>query len=856
MRTDVPLLVKLEAYKPYPYEIENVTLHFDLSPDKTIVKSWMKVRRTGDIEMPMELDGEGLNLRGLLVDSAPVPSAEMDITETKLILLTPPAEFDLYTEVEIAPAANTALSGLYMSGGRFCTQCEAVGFRRITYWPDRPDVMSRFTVRLEADKETYPILLSNGSPGQAGDLSDGRHYAVWDDPHRKPSYLFALCAGDYDIHKDSFSTKSGRHVDLAIHVDKGEAGRALWAMDCLKRSMTWDEEVFGREYDLDVFNIVAVRDFNFGAMENKGLNIFNSAYVLADEATATDADFEAIESIVAHEYFHNWTGNRITCRDWFQLCLKEGLTVFRDQEFSADMRSRPVQRIKDVIRLRARQFAEDAGPLAHSVRPSEYASIENLYTATVYEKGAELIRMLKRVIGAEAFAKGMDIYFDRHDGDAATIEDFYTCFEEASGEDLARFRLWYAQAGTPTVTVTEFWDEDTCEFTASFSQATPATPNQPTKRPVPIPLAAALLDGQGGQLQSLDITLEEDGSTIGLMLTAGTPRPLLSVARGFSAPIRIEREMTQDEQLALAQAETDPFNRWDLLQDLLKTQILGAAYSGAADNPALIDAVASAAIDASRTDPAFGALLLRLPSTGELFLEHTPADPAQLTPARKHLKKLLAAALADFIDTNLSQPAPSPYHPDAAQAGIRALRASLMDLAAHHDGLAERLPGIYKAASSMTEQLSSLSALALTETGGKPALAAFYEQWQQNPLVIDKWFALQARIGSLEGVIALQRHADFDLTNPNRVRALGAHFAVHNLSVFHQADGSGYEFLANLVKTVDPINSAVAARLLTGFEQWRILPAQTQKKAAVVLGQLTESVLSENCRDILARTIG
>jgi len=465
------------------------------------------------------------------------------------------------TEVEIVPSANTALSGLYMSGGRFCSQCEAVGFRRITFYPDRPDVMSAFHVWMAADKAKYPILLSNGTPGETGDLGDGRHFAVWDDPHKKPSYLFALCAGDYDVWRDHFTTMNGDDIALAIHVDKGDAERAAWAMDSLKRSMKWDEEVYGRAYDLGVFNIVAVRDFNFGAMENKGLNVFNSAYVLADEATATDADFEAIESIVAHEYFHNWTGNRITCRDWFQLCLKEGLTVFRDQNFSADMRSRPVQRIKDVIRLRARQFAEDAGPLAHSVRPDHYASIDNLYTATVYEKGSELIGMLRRIIGEELYRKGMDLYFERHDGQAVTIEDFYKCFEDVTGEDFSQFRLWYAQAGTPEVAIEEAWNAATREIEITVKQSTPATPGQPEKQPVPIPLEMALLDGEGNLAEWTTI-LEDEEVTLTLEMPEGmTEAPLLSVNRDFSAPVRVKRDLNRDQRLALIRAETDPFNQ-------------------------------------------------------------------------------------------------------------------------------------------------------------------------------------------------------------------------------------------------------------------------------------------------------
>jgi aminopeptidase N len=487
MRTDTPVAVKLKDYTPYPFEITGVTLDFDLGAQKTVVKAALSISPRG--QGAMRLDGEALHLNSVAVALAGEPARYLDpadftVDARGLTLHTPPPQpFVLETEVEISPEANTALSGLYLSGGRLCTQCEAEGFRRITFYPDRPDVMSSFRVRMVGPKDEFPILLSNGTPGTSGDLPGGRHYAEWIDPHKKPAYLFALCAGDYDVLRDTFTTASGKHVDLGIHVDKGDAPRAAWAMDALKRSMRWDEEAYGREYDLGVFNIVAVRDFNFGAMENKGLNIFNSAYVLADEATATDSDFEAIESIVAHEYFHNWTGNRITCRDWFQLCLKEGLTVFRDQNFSADMRSRPVQRIKDVIKLRARQFAEDAGPLAHSVRPDTYGAIDNLYTATVYEKGAEIIGMLRRMIGNDKYREGMDLYFARHDGQAVTIEDFYACFEAVSGQDLSDFRRWYAQAGTPEVRVTEAWDAATGTLKVELSQSVKPTSRSNTRSP-------------------------------------------------------------------------------------------------------------------------------------------------------------------------------------------------------------------------------------------------------------------------------------------------------------------------------------------------------------------------------------
>ncbi len=860
MRTDSPQTVRLDEYTPYPFEIEHVRLDFTLQPEATRVRSRLKVTRKANMaQTDMVLDGEQLTLKSLYLDGRPLDKTSYQTDETSLTLIAPPDEFTLDIDVEINPKANTALSGLYISGDRFCTQCEAIGFRRITYWPDRPDVMSRFSVSLTADKTAYPVLLSNGSlieSGTAEGPDTNQHYALWDDPHKKPSYLFALCAGDYDIYRDAFTTKSGRHVELAIYVDKGEAPRAAWAMDCLKRAMTWDEDTFGREYDLDVFNIVAVRDFNFGAMENKGLNIFNSAYVLADEATATDADFEAIESIVAHEYFHNWTGNRITCRDWFQLCLKEGLTVFRDQEFSADMRSRSVQRIKDVIRLRARQFPEDAGPLAHPVRPSAYGSIDNLYTATVYEKGAELIRMLKQLIGHEAFAKGMDIYFERHDGDAATIEDFYACFETASGQGLSDFLRWYAQAGTPVVTITEDWNEAVSTLQVTFTQSTPATPNQDTKHPVPIPLGVALLSSQGDDPVTEPLSLNASSMTYKFTSSETSSRPMVSVGRGFSAPVRFERNMTQAEQLQLARAETDPFNRWDLIQGLLKTQILGATYDDAPENPDLIAALAKAAIQAAETDDAYASLLLRLPDVGEIFLDHIPADPVKLTATRNAMKTALADELSDFIRAILARPTPAPFQPSAEQAGIRALRGAAMDLAACDPQLAELLPALFQSASSMTEQLTALGALTRSAKGGENALIAFYNQWQNSPLVIDKWFQVQARSSDISHIYALQAHPDFDLGNPNRVRALAAVFAMGNLAAFHAPDGTGYTFLSELIVDIDPRNPALAARLLTAFEQWTSLEPVAKASAEKTLKNLENVQLSKNTSDILNRVLG
>ena len=863
MRTETPVAVKLKDYAPYPFTLTQVTLDFDLGISKTVVKAVISITPQG--KGPMRLDGEALHLNYIALSlpgeaSRPLDPADFAVDARGLTLLTPPeGPFVLETEVEISPEANTALSGLYLSGGRLCTQCEAEGFRRITYYPDRPDVMSAFRVRMVGPKDEFPILLSNGTPGASGDLPGGRHYAEWIDPHKKPAYLFALCAGDYDVLRDTFTTASGKHVDLGIHVDKGDAARAAWAMDSLKRSMRWDEEVYGREYDLGVFNIVAVRDFNFGAMENKGLNIFNSAYVLADEATATDADFEAIESIVAHEYFHNWTGNRITCRDWFQLCLKEGLTVFRDQNFSADMRSRPVQRIKDVIKLRARQFAEDAGPLAHSVRPDTYGAIDNLYTATVYEKGAELIGMLRRMIGNDKYREGMDVYFTRHDGQAVTIEDYYACFEAVSGRDLSAFRRWYAQAGTPEVRVTETWDAATGTLKIQLSQSVKPTPGQPLKQPVPIPLLCALLDGKGGHTtEPFLFVLEKPENTLELKVQPDCPRPHFSIGRDFSAPVRIERSLTRADRLALVKAETDPFNKWDGLQSLIKEELI-ALSDGSQTNPdgELVEAI-GAAVRGAKDDPAFAALLTRLPEVGELFLERQPADPVALHAAILKLKAALYGELASDISGTLKTPPPAPYHPGAEQASIRALRTAYIGLtgtSATPDA-APTLLGLFERAPNMTERLATLRALMFISGKAKhEAIAAFERQWSANPLVMDKLFSVQAATGTAEDVKRLIAHPAFDLRNPNRVRAVIGGFAMQNLAAFHAPDGSGYRAVEATILAADKANPALGARLLTAFESWRQLEPKARGEAEACLKRLVEAGLSENAMDIASRSL-
>ncbi|HRE43426.1 MAG TPA: aminopeptidase N [Terricaulis sp.] len=630
MRDAEAVTIRLSEYRPPDYLIDEMALVFTLEPGATIVAARSHVRRNGQGPAPLVLDGKRLELQSISIDGSPLTSEQYAQSSDGLTIHNPPAAFVLDIVTRINPAGNTQLEGLYMSGGRFCTQCEAEGFRAITYALDRPDVLARYAVRIEADKAAYPTLLANGNRTEAGDLENGRHYAVWIDPHPKPSYLFALCAGAYESIHDDFKTMSGRDVALGIYVDPGDSERARYAMDALKRSMQWDEEVFAREYDLDVFNIVAVRDFNFGAMENKGLNVFNSSLILADAQTATDFDFEAIEAVVGHEYFHNWSGNRVTCRDWFQLCLKEGLTVYREQEFSADQRSRPVQRIKDVKRLRGRQFAEDAGPLAHPVRPSSYQKIDNFYTATVYEKGGELIRMLKRVIGADAFASGMQLYFERRDGTASTVEDFIACFEEASGQSLADFFKWYEQAGTPHVTARGRFNAEAGTYEIALSQSTPPTPGQSSKKTLPIPLSISFIAADGEPL-----TLTRDGDARAshdivfteaemiLRFTGAHKKPIPALLRGFSAPVTLDDGLSIDERLAQMAHETDPFTRWEAGQSIARAILLGRAEIG----PEALASALARELERAQEDPAFAALALRLPDLNELILASPAPDP-------------------------------------------------------------------------------------------------------------------------------------------------------------------------------------------------------------------------------------
>lgn len=870
MRTDTPHAIRLSDYRPPAYLIDEVHLAFLLEPNTTRVKARLAIRRNGEHDEPLKFNGERLKPISVAVDGRMLAEGDRTIDGEYLIIPGVPAVFTLETEVEIDPENNKALEGLYMSGGRFCTQCEAEGFRKITFWPDRPDVLSRFTVRIEADK-AFRHLLSNGNLMEAGELPGGRHYAVWKDPFLKPCYLFALVAGELDVLEDKLVTMTGRTVDLRIYVDPGMAPRAAYAMDALKRSMKWDEEAFGREYDLDLFMIVAVRDFNFGAMENKGLNIFNSSLLLADEKTATDVDYERIESVVAHEYFHNWTGDRITCRDWFQLCLKEGLTVFRDQSFSADQRGHAVQRIKDVKALRARQFAEDQGPLAHPVRPSSYLKIDNFYTATIYEKGSEVIRMLKTLIGDEAFGAGMDLYFTRWDGHATTVEAFIECFVESSGLDLEAFFGWYEQAGTPRVTLTSRYDEDAQTLQLELKQETPATPGQPTKRALPIPVAVGLLDHEGRALAferdgtAMDetvIVLEGMAKTV--TLTGVDRRPVVSALRRFSAPVILKTDAKPKDRYIQLAADPDLFNRWEAGQELARALILGRA-EGRPDEVGeerYAEALGRALTDQA-ADPAFKALMLALPSEQDLALAMQPADPAALHEAREALRLRLTLHLNGELrrlHTGLQDL--GEFSPDGPGAGRRALRNAALDLMAANPraDVAEIAGGHYRASVNMTDQIGGLAALMLI--GGKPyddALMDFYERWKSEPLVIDKWFAIQARDPdetALGRVMGLTAHPAFDPKNPNRLRALVSTFANFNPARFHDPSGAGYRFLADQILAIDGYNPMVAARLVDPLGGWRRYTRELGGQMKAELQRIVGATgLSKNVYELASRAL-
>ncbi|MEM1200706.1 MAG: aminopeptidase N [Pseudomonadota bacterium] len=876
MKTDTAPTIHLKDYRPSPYLIDQVDLDVRLSQQRTKVRAKLQLRPNPESrsdERTLRLDGEELELTGLSLDDEVLPAGAYHVDEKSLTIQAPPAKaFTLTIDTICDPSANTALSGLYRSNGIYCTQCEAEGFRRITYALDRPDVLAKYTTRIEARRSEAPVLLANGNLIESGEIEGTeRHYAVWQDPFPKPSYLFALVGGDLACVTDSFTTKSGREVELVIYVEPGKEDRCDWAMTSLKASMRWDEERFGCEYDLDIFMIVAVSDFNMGAMENKGLNIFNDKYILARPDTATDQDYANIEAIIAHEYFHNWTGNRITCRDWFQLCLKEGLTVFRDQEFSSDLRSRPVKRISDVQQLRAHQFPEDAGPLSHPVRPNSYIEINNFYTATVYEKGAEVCRMLQTLLGEDGFRAAMDLYLDRHDGDAATVDDFVKCMEEASGRDLSQFFLWYEQAGTPELAVTGTYDAANQRYELKVSQATGPSPGQPTKKPFHIPLKLGLVGRSGADLVLpnsetglVELTQAEQTFTFEGIAEA----PVLSINRGFSAPVTITSNTSTEDLLFLLANDNDPFNRWEAGQTCMKSWLMSLvdqARAGQAltQNADLTEALRKVVTDDSLED-AFKVKLMSLP--GESGIANhigRNIDPGAIHKAHRHAKSTLGESLkAELEAVYEACSSDGPYSPDAESAGRRALRNGALDYLVHGApsrgiDLASR-----QAANSTSLNDTMAALLCLAPIGGEAcnrALETFYEQHKNDHLLVDKWLmlnALSTQESALEDISALTKHAAFSLTRPNKVRALIGTFAMMNPVKFNDPSGAGYGLVADIIVKIDEINPQVSARLSSCFKSWRMLEAGRHEKAKTELERIAaHEPLSRDLGEMIARTL-
>ena len=877
MRHATATVTHLADYHAPDYLIDQVSLTIRLDGANTTVRAQLAITTNpkGRKSAPLHLNGDELTLVSLALDDVALGKTAYTLSDEALVIhQVPERPFTLSIETRLDPDSNTKLMGLYRSSGTYCTQCEAEGFRRITYFIDRPDVMSVYTTRIEARKSDAPILLGNGNPQDSGDLPDGFHYTIWHDPHPKPAYLFALVGGRLDVIKQDFITQSGKKVGLAIYVEPGKSDRARYAMDALVRSMIWDEQAFGCEYDLDVFNIVAVSDFNMGAMENKGLNIFNDKYVLASPETATDGDYAGIESVIAHEYFHNWTGNRITCRDWFQLCLKEGLTVFRDQEFTADTRSRPVKRIADVRTLRAAQFSEDSGPLAHPVRPSSYREINNFYTPTIYEKGAEIIRMLKTLLGAEAFRKGMDLYLTRCDGTAATVEEFIACFAESANRNLDAFFQWYLQAGTPVVTVSQHYEPAQKRLTLQFAQSTPPTPGQTEKQPLTLPILYGLVSATGASLtlaphspnhsEGLFVLDQAEGA---LVFEGVDEKPVPSVLRNFSAPVRLQSDLTRDDFLTLFQYDTDPFNRWQSAQNVAMTMLIDSIPAAKANQPITIDprfADTLAHLLVSSDDHAFVAQVLALPSESDIAREiQTDIDPDAIFTVRKALRQAIGHQIAQTLEKahhDLAQSA--PYQPDARSAGQRALRNAALDLLVagnpdHYLPLAERC---YHEADNMTDRIAALSALCQTPNAQREtALQDFATRYKDEALALDKWFALQASLpeaATLDRVKALMAHPGFSINNPNRVRSLIGVFSMSNPTQFNRLDGAGYDFLADIVMKLDSSNPQVAARILSSFRTWRSFEARRRTKAGEALRRISEhSSLSADVADIVVRSL-
>lgn len=890
-------------YKPPTHLIDTIHLNFVLNEGASRVESRMRVlpNRPAGERPSLFLDGrEDVKLVAVKVNGEALPAEAYELEPKGLTIKSPPeGEFELEIHTDVHPEQNTSLEGLYKSGGNYCTQCEAEGFRAITYFMDRPDVMAKYTTRIEADKQQYPVLLSNGNLIESGDLAGqpGRHYTVWEDPFRKPSYLFALVAGNLEMKEDTFTTCSGKEVKLRIFTRKHDIGKVDFAMQSLKRSMKWDEDVFGLEYDLDLFNIVAVDDFNMGAMENKSLNIFNSRLVLATPDTATDGDFARIEGVVGHEYFHNYTGNRVTCRDWFQLTLKEGLTVYRDQEFSADMNSRPVKRIEDVCHLRAAQFSEDSGPMAHPIRPESYIKMDNFYTLTVYEKGAEVIRLYEQVLGKEGFRKGMDLYFQRHDGQAVTCDDFLAAMADANGEDLSELAKWYSQAGTPRLTVTPTYNAADKTYTLRFKQETPPTPGQPTKVPLLIPVRMGLLGSDGKELPlklrggaelGTETVLRVNEAEQEFVFEGIEARPVPSLLRGLSAPVHLSVEGQTDEDLLLLLAnDTDSFNRWEAGQVLAK-KLLRALYAAAKDsNAGTVDerlaaagGVKSSLVEAFRAllndpsvDGTFKAFAISLPESSELIDRIPEADPVLLYQVRDFVTRQLAQQLRPELEAavNANDSAPGEaYEFNAAACARRALKNKALGyLASLGDpAVTASLLQRFREATNMTDEISALASLdrAGGLVGATPgcvearasALSDFHKKWEGEPLVLLKWIALQAGSnvpGNVAHVKELMSHASFNINNPNSCYSLFLGFARSPVN-FHAADGSGYEFLADRVLQVDKLNHQVASRIVSAFTTFKKYDKERQAMMRAQLQRIADTEgISENVFEIVSKSL-
>ena len=884
MRTEQPKMIYLKDYQAPDYLIDETHLTFELFEDHTLVHAQLVMRRNpaaGTGLPPLVLDGQQLELLSVALDDRELSAGDYQLSDSHLTLQPSAASFVIDSSVRIHPETNTALEGLYKSSGMFCTQCEAEGFRKITYYLDRPDVMSKFTTTLSATQHDYPVLLSNGNPIASGSEDDGRHWATWEDPFMKPAYLFALVAGDLWCVEDSFTTMTAREVALRIYVEPENIDKCQHAMDSLKKSMKWDEEVYGREYDLDIFMIVAVNDFNMGAMENKGLNIFNSSCVLAKAETATDAAHQRVEAVVAHEYFHNWSGNRVTCRDWFQLSLKEGFTVFRDAEFSADMHSRTVKRIEDVAYLRTHQFAEDAGPMAHPVRPDAFMEISNFYTLTVYEKGSEVVRMIRTLVGAKGFRKGSDLYFQRHDGQAVTCDDFIRAMEEANGIDLTQFKRWYSQAGTPRLDVSDSYDAAANSYRLHVRQSCPATPGQTEKLPFVIPLELALLDAQG---QELPLQLVGEDVAVGrsrvLQITEaeqtftfiGVPeKPLPSLLRGFSAPIKLSYPYSRDQLMFLMQHDSDGFNRWEAGQQLsvqVLQDMIGQHQRGESLvlDQRLVDACRTLLADDS-LDQAMVAEMLSLPGEAYLTQISEVADVEAIHAAREFARQQLATALHDLLwqryQTNREISRTSAYVAEAehfARRSLQNIALSYLMLSGKPEVLAVCLEQ-FENADNMTERLAALAVLVNSpfDAEKQAALTSFADFFKDNPLVMDQWFSVQAACalpGALQRVEQLMQHSAFTLKNPNKVRALIGAFAGQNLLGFHQADGSGYRFLANQVIILNALNPQIASRLLAPLTRWAKYGAARQALMKAELQRVLDSGdLSSDVYEVVSKSL-